>query len=156
MEASEFGRYRLFELIGQGGMGEVYKAHDTVMGRDVAIKILPGDRGRDAGFRERFSREALISARLTEPHIIPIHDTGEIDGRLYLVMPVISPVASMTAKVTRYWIFSTASEKRGGTKKISKSRTLRTDPSTAEPRPRVTASSNTVSRKSMTILARSR
>lgn len=70
-------------------MGEVYKAHDTVMGRDVAIKILPGERSRVPGFRERFSREALISARLTEPHIIPIHDTGEIDGRLYLVMPII-------------------------------------------------------------------
>ncbi|OBK42646.1 hypothetical protein A5656_07985 [Mycobacterium gordonae] len=92
MEASEFGRYRLFELIGQGGMGEVYKAHDTVMGRDVAIKILAADRGREAGFRERFSREALICARLTEPHIIPIHDTGEIDGRLYLVMPIINGV----------------------------------------------------------------
>ncbi|MBX9978345.1 MAG: protein kinase [Mycobacterium gordonae] len=89
MEASEFGRYQLFELIGQGAMGEVYKAHDTVMGRDVAIKILPGERSRVPGFRERFSREALISARLTEPHIIPIHDTGEIDGRLYLVMPII-------------------------------------------------------------------
>jgi len=89
LEASEFGRYQLFELIGQGAMGEVYKAHDTVMGRDVAIKILPGERSRVPGFRERFSREALISARLTEPHIIPIHDTGEIDGRLYLVMPII-------------------------------------------------------------------
>ncbi len=73
-------------------MGEVYKAHDTVMGRDVAIKILPGERSRVPGFRERFSREALISARLTEPHIIPIHDTGEIDGRLYLVMPIINGV----------------------------------------------------------------
>ncbi|MHA7651590.1 nSTAND1 domain-containing NTPase [Mycobacterium sp. ML4] len=97
MEASEFGRYRLFELIGRGGMGEVYKAHDTIMGRDVAIKILPADRGRDAHFRERFSREALICARLTEPHIIPIHDTGEIDGRLYLVMPIINGVDVDTA-----------------------------------------------------------
>ncbi|MDP7722166.1 serine/threonine-protein kinase [Mycobacterium sp. TY814] len=97
MEAGEFGRYRLVELIGQGGMGEVYKARDTVMGRDVAIKILPADRGREAGFRERFSREALTCARLTEPHIIPIHDTGEIDGRLYLVMPIINGVDVDTA-----------------------------------------------------------
>ncbi|MBW0012962.1 protein kinase, partial [Mycobacterium sp.] len=97
MEPREFGRYRLFELIGQGSMGHVYKAHDTVMGRDVAIKVLPADRVDEPGFRERFSREALITARLNEPHIIPIHDTGEIDGQLYLVMPVINGVDVETA-----------------------------------------------------------
>ena len=73
-------------------MGKVYKAYDTVMGRNVAIKILPSDRGSEPGFRERFSREALIAARLNEPHIIPIHDTGEIDGQLYLVMPIVDGV----------------------------------------------------------------
>ncbi|BEH77584.1 hypothetical protein YM3MPS_33870 [Mycobacterium pseudoshottsii] len=92
MDAREFGRYRLFELIGQGAAGTVYKAHDTVMGRDVAIKILPADRANEPGFRARFSREALIAARLTDPHIIPVHDTGEIDGQLYLVMPIINGV----------------------------------------------------------------
>jgi serine/threonine protein kinase len=84
-----FGRYRLVELIGQGSMGQVYRAHDTVIGRDVAVKILPVELGSVQGYRERFRREAHTAARLTEPHIIPIHDTGEIDGRLYLVMPVI-------------------------------------------------------------------
>ncbi|GJP05400.1 hypothetical protein NJB18001_28460 [Mycobacterium marinum] len=92
MDAREFGRYLLFELIGQGAAGTVYKAHDTVMGRDVAIKILPADRANEPGFRARFSREALIAARLTDPHIIPVHDTGEIDGQLYLVMPIINGV----------------------------------------------------------------
>ncbi|WP_243707163.1 WD40 repeat domain-containing serine/threonine protein kinase [Mycobacterium marinum] len=82
----------MFELIGQGAAGTVYKAHDTVMGRDVAIKILPADRANEPGFRARFSREALIAARLTDPHIIPVHDTGEIDGQLYLVMPIINGV----------------------------------------------------------------
>ncbi|BBA88907.1 hypothetical protein MPSD_34800 [Mycobacterium pseudoshottsii JCM 15466] len=62
------------------------------MGRDVAIKILPADRANEPGFRARFSREALIAARLTDPHIIPVHDTGEIDGQLYLVMPIINGV----------------------------------------------------------------
>ncbi len=96
MDEVAFGRYRLVELIGEGGMGQVFKAHDTVIGRDVAIKVLPPEMGTLAGYRERFRREAQVAARLTEPHIIPIHDTGEIDGRLYLVMPVIEGVDVQT------------------------------------------------------------
>src|ERR1700744_4327836 len=88
-----FGRYRLLSVIGEGGMGKVYKAHDTVIGRDVAIKVLPIELAAEPGYRERFRREAHTAARLTEPHIVPIHDTGEIDGQLYLVMPVIEGVA---------------------------------------------------------------
>jgi len=84
-----FGRYRLLSVIGAGGMGTVYKGFDTVIGRDVAIKVLPTELGSEPGYRERFRREAHIAARLTEPHIIPIYDTGEIDGHLYLSMPVI-------------------------------------------------------------------
>jgi serine/threonine protein kinase len=84
-----FGRYRLLSLIGEGGMGKVYKAHDSVIGRDVAIKVLPPELSAEPGYRERFRREAHTAARLTEPHIIPIYDTGEIEGQLYLVMPVI-------------------------------------------------------------------
>ncbi len=89
MDEVVFGRYRLLSLIGEGGMGKVYKAHDTVIGRDVAIKVLPTELGADREYRQRFRREAYTAARLTEPHIIPIHDTGEIDGQLYLVMPII-------------------------------------------------------------------
>jgi serine/threonine kinase PknH len=84
-----FGRYRLLSKIGEGGMGKVYKAHDTEIGRDVAIKVLATELGTEPGYRARFRREARIAARLTEPHIIPIYDTGEIEGRLYLVMPII-------------------------------------------------------------------
>ncbi|MDT5346749.1 MAG: hypothetical protein QOH91_36, partial [Mycobacterium sp.] len=91
-----FGRYRLLELIGEGGMGQVFKAHDTVIGRDVAIKVLPPEMATLAGYQERFRREAKVAARLTEPHIIPIHDTGEIDGRLYLVMPIIEGIDVQT------------------------------------------------------------
>nr|BBX79940.1 protein kinase [Mycobacterium florentinum] len=92
MDEVAFGRYRLIEVIGQGGMGKVYKAHDTVIDRDVAVKVLSTELATEPGFRERFRREAHTAARLTEPHIIPVHDTGEVDGRLYLVMPIIDGV----------------------------------------------------------------
>jgi serine/threonine-protein kinase len=89
VQGTPFGRYRLIEVIGEGGMGKVYKAHDTVIDRHVAVKVLSTELATEPGFRERFRREAHTAARLTEPHIIPIHDTGEVDGRLYLVMPII-------------------------------------------------------------------
>lgn len=92
MEETRFGRYRLLSLIGEGGMGKVFKAHDTMIDRDVAIKILPTDLANEPGYRDRFRREAHIAARLSEPHVVPIYDTGEIDGQLYLVMPVIDGV----------------------------------------------------------------
>ena len=92
MDEVVFGRYRLIALIGEGGMGKVYKAHDSVIGRDVAIKVLPTELSAEPGYRERFRREAHTAARLTEPHIIPIYDTGEVDGQLYLVMPVIDGI----------------------------------------------------------------
>src|ERR1700741_1292784 len=84
-----FGRYRLIEGSGRGGMGTVYRAHDTVIDREVAIKVLPAELASEPGYRERFRREAQTAARLAEPHIVPIYDTGEIDGQLYLVMPVV-------------------------------------------------------------------
>jgi predicted Ser/Thr protein kinase len=96
MDEVAFGRYRLQELIGEGGMGQVFRAHDTMIGRDVAIKVLPPEMGTLTGYRERFRREAQVAARLTEPHIIPIHDTGEIDGRMYLVMPIIEGIDVQT------------------------------------------------------------
>ncbi len=92
MDEVVFGRYRLIALIGEGGMGKVYKAHDSVIGRDVAIKVLPPEMSAEPGYRERFRREAYTAARLTQPHIIPIYDTGEVDGRLYLVMPIIDGI----------------------------------------------------------------
>ncbi len=89
MDEELFGRYRLISLIGQGGMGQVYRAHDTEIGRDVAIKVLPASLVGERGYVQRFRREAYTVARLNEPHIIPIYDTGEIDGRLFLAMPII-------------------------------------------------------------------
>ncbi len=92
MEEVAFGRYQLLSVIGEGGMGKVFKAHDTEIGRDVAIKVLPAELGAEPEYRERFRREAQTAARLTEPHIVPIYDTGEIEGQLYLVMPVIAGI----------------------------------------------------------------
>ena len=67
-------------------MGEVYDAHDRVKHRDVALKLLPAGLAADPVFRERFEREARVAAKLQEPHIIPIHDFGEIDGTLFIDM----------------------------------------------------------------------
>ena len=90
VEGTPFGRYRLIELLGRGGMGEVWRAHDTAANnRTVAIKLLPPLLTQDATFVQRFRREADAAAQLNNPHIIPIHNYGEIDGRLYVDMRLI-------------------------------------------------------------------
>ncbi|MFH5209971.1 serine/threonine-protein kinase [Antrihabitans sp. NCIMB 15449] len=89
MDETPFGRYRLRELIGEGGMGQVYEAYDTMTDRIVALKVLPQQMAADKEFRERFRREAHAAAGLRDPHVVPIHDFGEIDGRLFLDMRLI-------------------------------------------------------------------
>ncbi|ULE31349.1 serine/threonine-protein kinase [Mycobacterium sp. IDR2000157661] len=86
---SQLGPYRLRRLLGKGGMGEVYEAEDTVKDRIVALKLLPESAAHDPVFRKRLQREAHAAGRLQEPHVVPIHDYGEIDGLLYVDMRMI-------------------------------------------------------------------
>ncbi|WP_123023151.1 serine/threonine-protein kinase [Mycolicibacterium stellerae] len=86
---TQFGRYRLRRLLGKGGMGEVYEAEDTEKDRIVALKLLPEGVSHDPVFRKRLRREAHSAGRLLEPHVVPIHDYGEIDGVMYVDMRMI-------------------------------------------------------------------
>ena len=90
---SHVGPYRLMRLLGRGGMGEVYEAEDTRKHRVVALKLISEQFSADPVFRERMQREADAAGRLTEPHVVPIHDYGEIDGQLYLDMRLIDGVS---------------------------------------------------------------
>ncbi|MGK2868401.1 MAG: bifunctional serine/threonine-protein kinase/transporter substrate-binding domain-containing protein [Mycobacterium sp.] len=89
MDATPFGHYQLQELIGRGGMGEVYRAYDTKTDRVVALKVLPPQLAQDTVFQQRFRRESQAAAGVNDPHVVPIHGYGEIDGRLYLDMRLI-------------------------------------------------------------------
>ena len=89
MDATPFGHYQLQKLIGRGGMGEVYRAYDTKTDRIVALKVLPHHLAEDVTFQQRFRRESQAAAGLNDPHVVPIHGYGEIDGRLYLDMRLI-------------------------------------------------------------------
>jgi Tol biopolymer transport system component len=82
---TRLGPYEIANLIGAGGMGEIYRAHDTRLGRDVAIKVLPEAFAQDADRLARFEREAKSIAALSHQNIIAIHDTGTHDGQVFVV-----------------------------------------------------------------------
>jgi serine/threonine protein kinase/WD40 repeat protein len=83
---SRLGPYEILAPIGAGGMGEVYRARDPRLNRDVAIKVLPADRLADEGRRQRFLREARAAAALSHPHIVTVHEVESADGVDFLVM----------------------------------------------------------------------
>ena len=89
MTEARFGHYRLLSPLGRGGMGEVWRAVDTRKGREVAVKVLGAWLGADGDYERRFRREAALAARVTGPHIVPTHDYGEIDGRLFIEMALV-------------------------------------------------------------------
>jgi serine/threonine-protein kinase len=96
VDGTPFGRYQLIELLARGGMGEVWRAHDTMIERVVALKMLLPHYAQDPDFEKRFRREARAAARLDDPHVVPIYDVGEIDGRLYVTMRLIDGVDLQT------------------------------------------------------------
>jgi beta-lactam-binding protein with PASTA domain len=80
------GRYHMVERIAAGGMGEVFRAHDAVLAREVAIKVLHRSLAGDPAFVDRFRREARAAASLAHPHIVNVYDWGAVDGVYYMVM----------------------------------------------------------------------
>src|SRR5215467_13780802 len=83
---TKLGPYEIQSPLGAGGMGEVYRAKDTRLGRDVAVKILPKEMSADATRKQRFEREAKAISGLNHPNICTLHDIGSKDGMDYLVM----------------------------------------------------------------------
>jgi serine/threonine kinase PknH len=89
LAGSMFGPYHLKRLLGRGGMGEVYEAEHTVKEWTVAVKLMSDQFSKDPVFRERMRREARIAGRLQEPHVVPIHEYGEIDGKMFMEMRLV-------------------------------------------------------------------
>ncbi|HST54980.1 MAG TPA: serine/threonine-protein kinase [Solirubrobacteraceae bacterium] len=86
---AKLGGYRIVDVLGIGGMAIVYRAEQLSLGRWVALKVLAPRLGDDLLFRERFRREGLHAAELEHPHIVPVYDSGEADGRLFLAMRLV-------------------------------------------------------------------
>ena len=94
MTAPKFGattlaHYRILDKLGAGDMGEVYRAHDDQLDREVAIKVLPSTSFEDPVDRARLLQEARAAAALNHPHICTVHEVGEADGQTYIAMELV-------------------------------------------------------------------
>lgn len=89
MSTRQVGKYEIVEEIGRGGFGTVYRARDTMLDREVALKVLHPQLLVDPGFVTRFQQEARVAARLKHPHIVTIHDLGHAEGRWYIAMELL-------------------------------------------------------------------
>src|SRR5690606_30939502 len=86
---TRFGPYEIVSPLGAGGMGEVYRARDTRLGREVAVKVLPAHTSADPKALARFEQEARVVAALSHPNLVAIHDVGNVDGTAFAVMELL-------------------------------------------------------------------
>jgi eukaryotic-like serine/threonine-protein kinase len=98
-EGTRLGRYEIRSKIGEGGMGEVYLAHDTKLNRNVAIKFLPLDSIGSEQANKRLLREARAAAALDHPNICAVHELAEEDGRSFIVMQQVTGSLSIAIQV---------------------------------------------------------
>jgi serine/threonine protein kinase len=89
VKGTELGAYQIVGPLGSGGMGEVYRAHDPRLGRDVALKVLPAEMADDPARLERLTREARAIAALNHPHIVTIYSTEKAQGIRFLTMELV-------------------------------------------------------------------
>ena len=88
---ARLGPYEVIDPLGSGGMGEVYRARDTRLGREVAIKVLPSERMADEHRRARFAQEARAASALNHPHIVTIYDIASAEGTDFIVIYSVAP-----------------------------------------------------------------
>ena len=99
--STKLGPYEVLAPLGSGGMGEVYRARDTRLGREVAIKVLPAERMADEGRRRRFVQEARAASALNHPHIVTIYEIESAEGVDFIVMELV-PGKTLDALIPRH------------------------------------------------------
>ena len=100
MDLQRLGRYEILNELGRGAFATVFRARDTILGREVALKVLHPSLMADPAFVRRFENDARAAAQLDHPHIVAIHDFGQADGRLYIVMPLL-PGGNLADRLAR-------------------------------------------------------